>query len=453
MSLRAVILAGVAVPSRPWPRHVLSPPSWDRLAASADDAVRLVALWADTEQVHALFEPIAISPGEPPLVASVPVEQGRYSALSPQHPHAALFERIVQDLFGHRAEGGLDDRAWLDHDRWPQRRPLSPRPLVAGAEPGPPELREPAERASHEPALHQLGLGPAGDVPGGPAHLRLTLQGERIAGAEWRMGYCYRGIAAMMRGKSPRAAARYAARLAGDATVAHATAFARAAEAALGFAPPPRATALIVAALAIERVAVGWSRLAAIATDAAATRLAGACGRWRELLLRATAAAFGHRLMMDLALPGGVAADPSPDRLASLQSSLAWLAEAWRRRPPPPHVADPDADRLAALLGGIGPDLAAAQATLASLPDGPVMASLPEEVARGSGEGFGEALASRGRTLHWLRVEHGLITAASPLDAGLFALAALERTLDGRLIEDLKHKVNIYGLCSAGMDA
>ena len=451
MSARALILAGVAVPSRPWPRHVLSPPNWDRMAAMAEPTLRLVALWADTEQVHALFEPSGPSDA-PPLVASVPVEQGRYTALSPQHPQAALFERIVQDLFGHRAEGGLDDRAWLDHDRWPQRRPLAPRPLVAGAEPGPPELREPAEQASHLPALHQLGLGPAGDVPGGPAHLRLTLSGERIIGAEWRMGYGYRGVAAMMRGKSPRAAARYAARLAGDATVAHAAAFARAAEAALALAPPPRAAALIAAALALERVAIGWSRLAAIARDATAPRLAGACGLWREQLLRASAAAFGHRLMMDLVLPGGVTADPSAGQLTNLQSSLASLSGAWRRRPPPP-VAGAAAGRLAVLLAGIEPDLAAAQAALAGLPDGPVMASLPDEVARRSGEGFGEALASRGRTLHWLRIEHGLITAASPFDPGLLALASLEQALAGQLIDDVQHTVNLYGVHSAGMDA
>lgn len=453
MSARAIVLAGVAVPSRPWPRHVLTPPAWGRLATVADPTLHFVALWADAQQVHALFEPVVASSGEAPLVASVPVEQGRYTALSPQHPQAALFERIVQDLFGHRAEGGLDDRAWLDHDRWPQRRPLAPRPLVGGAEPGPPELREPAERPSHRSALHQLGLGPAGDVPGGPAHLRLTLEGERIAGAEWRMGYGYRGAAAMMRGKSPRAAARYAARLAGDATVAHSTAFARAAEAAIGLAPPPRAAALIVAALALERVAIGWSRLAAIAADTAAPRLAGACGLWREQLLRATAAAFGHRLMMDLVSPGGVTAGPSPEQLAGLQPSLASLAEAWRHHPPPPRLGDPAAHPLAVLLAGIGPDLAAAAAALARLPDGPVMASLPEDVARRSGEGFGEALGSRGRTLHWLRIEHGLITAVSPFDAGLFSLASLEQALAGQLIDDLKLNVNLHGLWSAGMDA
>ena len=41
-----------------------------------------------------------------------------------------------------------------------------------------------------------------------------------------------------MRGKSPRAAARFAARLAGEATVAHSIAFARATEAALGCEVP-----------------------------------------------------------------------------------------------------------------------------------------------------------------------------------------------------------------------
>ena len=58
-----------------------------------------------------------------------------------------------------------------------------------------------------------------------------------------------------MRGKSPRAAARFAARLSGDATVAHSIAFARAAEAAGGTEAPPRAAALRAVMAELERVA------------------------------------------------------------------------------------------------------------------------------------------------------------------------------------------------------
>jgi Ni,Fe-hydrogenase III large subunit len=50
---------------------------------------------------------------------------------------------------------------------------------------------------------------------------------------EARLGYTHKGTLTLMRGKSPRTAARFAARLSGEATVAHGIAFARATEAAL----------------------------------------------------------------------------------------------------------------------------------------------------------------------------------------------------------------------------
>ena len=48
------------------------------------------------------------------------------------------------------------------------------------------------------------------------AHLRLSLDGPAIRRAELRLGFTHKGTLALMRGKSPRAAARFAARLSGD---------------------------------------------------------------------------------------------------------------------------------------------------------------------------------------------------------------------------------------------
>src|SRR4029078_13549167 len=90
----------------------------------------------------------------------------------------------------------------------------------------------------------QLPLGPVHGGISPPAHLRVAIIGESIALTEVRLGYAHKGALALMRGKSPRAAARFAARLAGEATVAHSIAFARATEAALGGEGPPRALAL-----------------------------------------------------------------------------------------------------------------------------------------------------------------------------------------------------------------
>ena len=75
-----------------------------------------------------------------------------------------------------------------------------------------------------------LPLGPVWGRLDEAAHLRLSLDGPAIRRAESLLGFTHKGTLALMRGKSPRTAARFAARLSGDATVAHSVAFAQAAE-------------------------------------------------------------------------------------------------------------------------------------------------------------------------------------------------------------------------------
>src|SRR6185312_11326836 len=107
-------------------------------------------------------------------------------------------------------------------------------------------------------------IGPVHGVIAPPLHLRATLAGEIVRRLELRGGYAHRGQLALMRGKSPRAAARFAARISADATVAHALAFARAAEAALDVTPPPRAAALRLAMAEIERIAIHLAGVEAV---------------------------------------------------------------------------------------------------------------------------------------------------------------------------------------------
>ncbi|HST75998.1 MAG TPA: NADH-quinone oxidoreductase, partial [Acetobacteraceae bacterium] len=57
MTVADLIRAGSAEPCRPWPRHVLDPAAWGAMAAAleSDASLDLLALWADTTSVHALF--------------------------------------------------------------------------------------------------------------------------------------------------------------------------------------------------------------------------------------------------------------------------------------------------------------------------------------------------------------------------------------------------------------
>ena len=224
---------------------------------------------------------------------------------------------MIRDLWGHTAEGGRDDRTWLDHGRWPLAHPLSPRPGLPGGAVEPPEFA-----SLDEPGVMQVPLGPIHGTIGEPAHLRLTTRGDTVLRAEARLGYAHKGTLALMRGKSPRTAARFVARLAAEATVAHSIAFARATEAALDVEAPPRAAALRAVMAEQERIAGHLDDLGQMADAAGLAPLHAAAGREREVLLRAADRAFGHRLMMDVVVPGGVAADIAPDgRRRSLRAA------------------------------------------------------------------------------------------------------------------------------------
>src|SRR5207237_8837964 len=93
-----------------------------------------------------------------PLLASTPIEQGRYTALSPGRPLSKWFERLVQDLWGYTAVGAIDERPWLDHGHWEQVHPMALRPGPADGRREPPEFLPVGEE------LNQVRLGP---IPGG----------------------------------------------------------------------------------------------------------------------------------------------------------------------------------------------------------------------------------------------------------------------------------------------
>jgi Ni,Fe-hydrogenase III large subunit len=312
---RDIIQAAEAEVCRPWLRHVLPHAGWTALAHASlapglvtpgliTEPWTLLAHWADTVQAHALF----LDPDALTIVAvSTAVEAGRYPALSPILPEAAWYERMIHDLWGHTADGGTDARPWLDHGTWPQARPMATRPEPVG--PTEPKLLEDPYRDGARGDATVLPLGPIWGRLDEAAHLRLTLDGPTIRRAEARLGFTHKGTLTLMRGKSPRTAARFAARLSADATVAHSVAFAQAAEFAMDVAAPPRAASLRIVMQEVERIAGHFDNLAEVARLADAHSVASSCGVLRETVLRASEAAFGHRLMMDCVVPGGLATD------------------------------------------------------------------------------------------------------------------------------------------------
>ena len=206
-------------------------------------------------------------------------------------------------------------------------------------------------------SLHQIPVGPvhAGIIE--PGHFRFTANGETVVRLEERLGYVHKGIEALIAGAELDRAARLAGRVSGDSTVAYALAFARAVEAATGGRGAARAHWLRALMAELERIANHLGDIGAICNDAAFALMHAHCGMLREQVLRAADACFGHRLMMDRIVPGGVASDlDAPARTALRQAGRrgptavpgAGRALRQHRLAPGPHGRHRPAAALAA---------------------------------------------------------------------------------------------------------
>src|SRR5882724_8798719 len=302
---------------RPWPRVIVDSEGWDSAAfLAADGRCTLLGLWGEADAVHmalATQDPLEIA------IVSLACPDGAFPSVGRHHPPAIRLERAIRDLFGLMPQGAVDARPWLDHGRWGKRHPLGTAHADAGA--GDAYSFLPVEGES----LHQIPVGPvhAGIIE--PGHFRFTANGETVVRLEQRLGYVHKGVESLFVGADIERGARLVGRLSGDSTVAYAWAFARAVEAALGWPVPPRATLLRGVMAELERMAHHISDVGAICNDASVIAVHARCALQREDVLATLQACFGHRLMMDRVVPGGVAADLSTEGIGRVRGLLGRL--------------------------------------------------------------------------------------------------------------------------------
>jgi Ni,Fe-hydrogenase III large subunit len=322
-ALTELIQAGRAVePHAPWPRAVVSAETWAAAAGQlADGSLSLIDLWGETDTVYmALLDAGSGDAG----VVSLECPGGRYPSIGRLHPPALWLERAAADLFGLSPEEITDTRPWLDHGQWGIRHPLGRRDGIAPPASSPYRFL-PAEGES----LHQVAVGPvhAGVIE--PGHFRFTASGETVVRLEERLGYAHKGMEGLMAGADLARGAMLAGRTSGDSTVAYGLAFARAAEAALGIEPPPRAVWLRALMAELERLANHLGDIGAICNDAAFALMLAHCGVLRERVLRASDAAFDHRMMRDRIMPGGIVADLKDEGTAAIRVVLAEIGKRF----------------------------------------------------------------------------------------------------------------------------
>lgn len=302
-----------------WPRLTVSRRVWEETArALGERRLTLLGLWGEPATVHMALRDEAETAAPTAAVVSLACPGGSFPSVGVHHPPAIRLERAIHDLFGLTPEGALDRRPWLDHGRWGARQPLGKAPKKARPT-GDAYAFLPAEGES----LHQVPVGPvhAGIIE--PGHFRFTANGETVVRLEERLGYVHKGIEGLMTGATLEQAARLAGRVSGDSTVAYALAFARAAELALEAEAPERAHWLRAAMAELERLANHLGDIGAICNDASFSLMHAHCGILRERVLRAADAAFGHRLMRDRIVPGGVTADLTQEGIEVTRALIA----------------------------------------------------------------------------------------------------------------------------------
>ena len=333
----AELVAGCDAGSDGYVRLAVAADVWMALAEGCAAGLHdLSALWADGDRMR-----MALSTDRLRVIASLRTEAGAYPSVSARHPPALRLERAMRDLHGVQPLGLPDPRPWLDHGRWPDRRSEARYDFLP----------------SEGDGLHQIAVGPihAGIIE--PGHFRFTANGETVVRLEQRLGYVHKGVEGLLAGADIARGARIVGRISGDSTVAYAWAFARAVEAALGWAPPPRAVLLRGVMAELERLAHHISDVGAICNDASVLTIHARCALQREDVLAVADACFGHRLMMDRIVPGGVAADLSSDGVGRVRGLLGRL-EATHAEIQRVYDAMPSLQDRTVTTGIVSPELA-----------------------------------------------------------------------------------------------
>jgi Ni,Fe-hydrogenase III large subunit len=481
--LDAITHSDVIERHRPWPRVLVSEEGWhqaiDRLVTGR---FVLLGLWGNTPMVHmALFDESAGAAA----VVSYTCKSGKYPSVGARHAPAIRLERAINDLCGLVAVDAPDARPWLDLGFWDVRHPLGKK---AAARKQAAYQFLPAEGEG----LHQIPVGPvhAGIIE--PGHFRFTANGEHVVRLEQRLGWVHKGIESLMEGATLEQAAKLAARTSGDSTVAYAFAFAQAAEAAMQIEAPARASYLRALMAELERLANHFGDIGAICNDASFSLMQAQCAVLRERVLRAAEDGFGHRLMMDVIVPGGVSRDIAPKGLAEAAALVAAVRGVFpdlielydntaslQDRTVTTGIVKPE---LAAQFGAGGyvgrasgrgfdarrafayapydklsfevpvldsgdvnarvwlrireveQSLSLIEQILAAMPVGAIKAPLGRAK---SCEGLGFAEAFRGDVLAWLRLDgNGRVARCHLRDASWFQWPLLEAAIEGNIVAD-----------------
>ena len=256
-------------------------------------------------------------------IFSSTVNRSVITSLTPIAPAAAWYERELSDQYGIECEGHPDPRPLLFHENWPQNvHPLTGEmtqvPWVNG------EYR----------FLEVKGEGvcevPVGPVHAGiiePGHFRFSVVGDTVLHLELRHFYTHKGAEKLFEKTPVMNGPMIAESVSGDNCFAHAIAYCQAIENAYGLTVPPKAQAIRLVGLELERMMAHMADVGALCGDVGFTVPAAYNSRIKEALLQASTRFLGTRFWRGIAVPGGVTRDLSAESARALGRIVAAAAE------------------------------------------------------------------------------------------------------------------------------
>lgn len=342
-----------------------------------------------------------------------------YPSLTPDVPAAFWYERALHDLSGVLPTGH------------PRLDPLLlPRtPGQASPRPGHPD-RSVLDQHIHSSATEQHGPvdvagGGVFTLPLGPVRsgvfesieFLVETPGEDIPHLNIRPHYKHRGIAKAFETLSMADGILVAERVEGIASVAHALAFAHAAEQLSGVDPPRRARLIRVIHAELERIANHLDVVTRLC-DAAGIAVPTARFGWhKECVMRLVSALCGNRFGRSVICVGGVAAEPRWTPHA-VSDQLAVIVRRIRGDRDALMVDASFLDRLRG-TGHLDPTLAASHGALGPVGRG---SGCDDDARRRGYDGYlelpgveGAAVADQGDALARLRVRWTEIDIAAEL--------------------------------------
>jgi hydrogenase-4 component G len=268
---------------------------------------RLVSIFGSTDDNHVRYVHYLIEvDGREYRMLSSPVT-GPIPSATPIVPAAAWYERELHDQYGIECEGHPDPRPLLFHENWPE----NVHPMIDDASHVPWAEGQYYFLRVHGDGVCEVPVGPihAGIIE--PGHFRFSVVGDTVLHLELRHFYTHKGTEKLFENSAVMDGVMIAESVSGDNCFSHAVAYCQAIENAFAIPVPPRAQAIRLVGLELERMLAHIADVGALCGDVGFMVPAAYTARIKETLLQASARFFGTRFWRGISVPGGVTRDLS----------------------------------------------------------------------------------------------------------------------------------------------